>query len=219
MLDGAGPDGWLAPDKAQELVALVGIQAPPSALARTVDEAASFAGKIGYPVALKIVASGISHKTDVGGVALNLRGEDELRRVAKEMLSRTDGIEGLLVQKMLMRGVELIVGTVQDDQFGALVMVGSGGTAVELTRDVAFELAPLTRTQADVMLRRTQANALLGGFRGAPPADREAVVEVIIRLAALADALPEVAELEINPLIALRGDGGAMAVDVRARLR
>ena len=112
----------------------------------------------------------------------------------------------------------MIVGMVRDPQFGPLVMVGVGGIRVDLVRDVTFELAPLTPAQADAMLDRTSAGKLLAGFRGALPADRAAVVDVIVRLAQLAFDHPTIAEIEINPLMVMESDGGAWAVDARARV-
>jgi acetyltransferase len=114
--------------------------------------------------------------------------------------------------------VEVIAGVVRDPQFGPLVMVGSGGTQVELLGDVAFELAPLTRRQANEMLERTAVGRLLAGYRGQPPADREAVIETLQALAQLALDWPEIAEIEINPLLVRPKGEGACAVDVRARL-
>ena len=116
----------------------------------------------------------------------------------------------------MVNGVELIVGVTRDPQFGPLVMVGTGGTAVELRRDVAFELAPLTLADAGAMLDRTLAGLLLGGYRGGSPGDRAAMEEVIVRLARLALDLPSVAEIEINPVIVQAAGQGALAVDVRA---
>ncbi len=127
-------------------------------------------------------------------------------------------IEGVYVQKMIPAGVELIVGMVRDLQFGPLVMVGVGGRQVDLMREVTFELAPLSPAQAEAMLARTEVGRLLAGFRGAPPGDRTAVLDVILRLAQLACDHPSLAEIEINPLLVMERDGGAWAVDARARL-
>ena len=126
-------------------------------------------------------------------------------------------VQGVTVQRMA-QGAELIVGVVRDAQFGPLLMAGLGGTAVELQRAVAFELAPLSAEQAGDLLDRTAAGRLLAGFRGAPPADRAAVVDVILRLARLVCDCPEIQEVEINPLVVMPAGQGAVAVDVRVRV-
>ncbi len=215
----------LLSEEAYQLMAAYDIPTPPSGLARTADDAVRMAGGIGYPIALKIVSPEIVHKTDVGGVALDLADADAVRAAAEEMARRARrlfpdaAIQGFLVQKMLVGGQELIAGVTRDPQFGPLVMVGSGGVAVELTRDVAFDLAPLTPAQACALLDRTAAGPLLSGYRGAPAGDRAAVEDMIARLAQLALDLPAIAEIEINPIIARGAGEGAFAVDVRVILR
>jgi acetyltransferase len=127
-------------------------------------------------------------------------------------------IQGVLVQKMIHDGQDVIVGVVRDDQFGPLVMFGSGGVEVEALEDVAFALAPLTHHEVEEMLDRTWAGRRLRGYRSLPPADRDAVIEVLLRLGQLAIDMPQVVEMEINPLRALPEGGGALALDVRLRL-
>jgi acetyl coenzyme A synthetase (ADP forming)-like protein len=215
-----GASGWLAPAQAEELLKAYCLSTPGAGVAADVDSALALADEIGYPVALKLAAADVVHKSDVGGVALDIDGPDALRAAFADMMARvaerSAAVEGVTVQKMIPPGVDLIVGMVRDAQFGPLVMVGVGGVQVELLHDVAFELAPLTPRQADAMIDRTSAGKLLAGFRGAPPADRAAVVEVIVRLARLAHDYPNITEIEINPLIVL--EEGAWAVDVRARV-
>lgn len=212
---------WLLPEQMDDLLAAYGIAVPRSGLVPNLEAALDLADLIGYPVALKLAAAEVVHKSDVGGVALNITRSDDLVIAYEGMMSAVAelvdpaAVEGVFVQQMIPAGVDLIVGIVRDEQFGPLVMAGVGGTQVELLRDVAFELAPLTREQADAMLDRTNAGRLLAGFRGAPPADRAAVVDVIVRLAQLAADHPTLAEIEINPLIVL--ESGAWAVDARAR--
>jgi acetyltransferase len=218
-------DGWLTPDQAEVLLDAYCIQTPGAGLvATTEDDAVRLAEQVGYPVVLKLASPDIVHKSELGGVILNIDGPEELRQEYRAMIGHAEThtpeatIEGVHVQKMIPAGVELIVGVVRDPQFGPLVMVGGGGTHVELMRDVTFELAPLTAAQAEAMLSRTRAARLLAGFRGAPPADRAAVVDVILRLAQLAIDHPELAEIEINPLMVMAEGGGAWAVDARARV-
>jgi acetate---CoA ligase (ADP-forming) len=128
-------------------------------------------------------------------------------------------IEGVIVQPMIEQGQEVIVGVVRDQQFGPLVMFGSGGVEVEALRDVAFELAPLRRFEAERMLESTWAGKRLKGYRNLPPADREAVIEALLRIGQLAVDLPDVMEVEINPLCVLPEGEGAVALDVRLRKR
>jgi acetyltransferase len=176
---------------------------------------------MGYPVALKLVSPDISHKSDVGGVALNLTDEAAVRAAGDRIVAAAKTaypqakIEGLLVQKMLTGGQEVIVGVQHDLQFGPLLLVGSGGIEVELLHDVAMGIVPLTLSQAEQLLNSTRAGVKLKGWRGIPPADRAAILEVMLRLSQIAYDFPQIAELEINPLYALPQGQGALAVDVR----
>jgi acetyltransferase len=213
-----GMDG----DGTAEALAAYGIPIPKVELASTPEEAARIAARLGYPVAMKIASPDILHKSDVGGVLLN-RMEAEAVRVGYEQVvcnarrARPEAvISGVHIQRMIPSGQEVIVGMVRDVQFGPLVMFGSGGVEVEGLKDVTFELAPLNRNEAEAMLERTWAGRKLKGFRNIPPADREAVIDVLVRLARLAVDFPQIAEIEINPLRVLSPGQGAFAVDVRA---
>ena len=193
-------------------------------LADSPEKAAEIADLMGYPVVLKVASPDISHKSDVGGVLLNLRSADAVTEgyhtvVQKARLARPGArIDGVHIQRMLPYGQEVIVGVVQDPQFGALVMFGSGGVEVEGMKDVAFALAPLSVQDANRLLNSTWAGKKLAGFRSLPPADRSAVANVLLRLAQLAYDFPQLAEIEINPMRVLAAGQGAFAVDVRARL-
>ena len=217
-------NGWLTPEQVELLLAAYCIRTPASGLAPNIEHALALAKTVGYPVALKLAAEGLTHKTDVGGVMLNLENASELRSAFKAMMRQAgktpfgSGVKGAYVQRMVKGQAEIIVGVVRDPQFGPLVMAGVGGTRVELQREVAFELAPLTRQQANDLLDRTAAGALLAGYRGAVPADREAVVDVILRLAQISLDWAEISEIEINPLIVQEAGQGAYAVDARVRL-
>ena len=199
-----------------------GIPIPGVELARSADEASQIAVRLGFPVALKIASPDILHKSDVGGVLLNLTDVESVRLgyeqvVANARLARPQAeISGAHVQRMIPSGQEVIVGMVRDAQFGPLVVFGSGGVEVEGLKDVTFELAPLNQVEAEAMLDRTWAGRKLRGFRNIPPADRAAVIDVLMRLAQLAVDFPQLAEIEINPLRVLREGQGAFAVDVRA---
>lgn len=215
--------GGFAQAPAARVLAAYGIRTAPMALARTPEEAVSAALDLGFPVALKIASPDIVHKSDVGGVAL---GVADRRAVAADftgILARAREakprarIHGVCVQPMLPKGQEVIVGAVQDPQFGPLVMFGAGGVEVEAVRDVAFALAPLTRREANGLVDGTLAGRRLAGFRSAPAADREAVVEALLRVGQLAADFPDLAEIEINPLVVY--PRGATAVDIRIILR
>jgi acetyltransferase len=216
--------GWMSPVHTEALLRAYGVSLPCSRLARNVPEALCVAEKIGYPVALKLAARGVTHKTEVGGVALNIAGADQLRVEFEAMTQRAQEldtgmeIEGVYVQQMVKGGVELIAGVVRDPQFGPLVMVGTGGTEVEMRRDVAFELAPLSAGRAKELLDRTSAGRLLAGFRGAPARDSAAAIDAILRLAQMAMDCPEIQEIEVNPLIVMKQGQGAAAVDTRVRI-
>jgi acetyltransferase len=234
LLDQAPTDesGFLPPEISGRIVAAYGISPLPMELASTPEEAAELARTAGFPVALKVASHDISHKSDVGGVLLNLRDEEAVVRgfhtvIGNARLARPDAeILGVYVQRLILRGQEVIVGTIQDPQFGPLAVFGSGGVEVEGLKDVAFALAPVTREEAEFMLQSTWAGRRLQGFRHMPPADRESAVEALVRLAQLAadfspascESGPHLAEIEINPLRVLPEGHGAFAVDVRARV-
>jgi acetyl coenzyme A synthetase (ADP forming)-like protein len=205
------------------LLAAYGIALPPTQLADCADQAVSLAEAIGYPVVLKLASPDITHKSDIGGVALNLADGEAVRTAFDRIVETARAahpaavIEGVSVQKMLVRGQEVIVGMRRDPQFGPLVLVGSGGVEVELVRDVATGISPLTHAEAERMLDATRAGVRLKGWRNFPPADREAVLEAMLRLSQAACDFPGITELEINPLYVMPQGQGAFAVDVRGR--
>jgi len=202
-------------------LAAYGIILPPTRPAVDATEAAQTANQIGYPVALKLDSPAFSHKSDVGGVALNLEDAAAVRAAFEQIVGAARAaapeasVDGVLVQKMLTGGQELIVGVRRDPQFGPLALVGSGGVEVELRRDVATGIAPLSDAQANRLLDATYAGIRLRGWRGIPAADRTAVIEAMRRVAQIACDFPEISELEINPLYVLPEGEGAFAVDIR----
>lgn len=214
--------GLVDPDTAARTMAACGIDIPRSGVVQTESQAVEAARSIGWPVVVKLISGEQSHKSDIGGVIVGLRGEEELRRAFRTLAGRAQvagvRVDGVLVQAMADEGQEVIVGMVRDEQFGPLVMFGSGGIEVEASRDVAFALAPLSRTEAEALLDGTWAGRRLRGYRSAPPADREAVLRAVMRLAQLAVDVPEIAEAEINPLRVLRDGMGTLALDVRLRV-
>lgn len=208
----------------RRLFELYGVPTVATRTAASLDGAVEAAREIGFPVALKILSPDISHKSDVGGVALALDADAALRAAGEGMLARVAAarpearIEGFTVQQMALRprARELIVGVARDPTFGPVVLFGHGGTAVEVIADRALGLPPLSRTLAQAMIDRTRVARLLAAWRDTPAADLDAVVETLMRIGELALDLPEVAELDINPLLA--DAQGVLALDGRVRL-
>jgi acetyltransferase len=206
----------------RKLLEIYGISMPPEGLAQTSQEAVALARQIGFPVALKIISPDIPHKTDIGGVLLGIQDEASVHAGFEQIMANAKraqpeaSIVGISIQRMIPQGQEVIVGAVQDAQFGPLVMFGSGGIEVEGLKDVAFALAPITEEEVGYLLDSTWGGRKLNGYRNIPPADQASVKETIYRLAQLAADLPQIQEIEINPLRVL--EGGAYALDVRARL-
>jgi acetyl coenzyme A synthetase (ADP forming)-like protein len=208
------PEGGRALD-AQEgaaLAATYGLKTPASGLAGNAAEAVDLADRLGYPVALKRIAPGLTHKSDVGGVELGLRDAESVEAAFGKMVGAG---ERALVQQMMPKGLELIVGAQRDVQFGPLLMVGLGGTYVEVLKEVTFRLAPVSREDALEMVQNTAAGRLLAGVRGQAGGDVEAVVDSIRRLGRLMLDHSAIQEAEINPLIVGQAGEGAWAVDVR----
>jgi acyl-CoA synthetase (NDP forming) len=219
-----GPDGnrWLRPDEVRTVLAAYGIRVPGAGEAASAEEAARLAAEIGFPVALKLASDTILHKTEVGGVALNLRDEAEVRAAFEAMRARLEAIgraaemRGVLVQQMVGRGVETFVGATRDPSFGPILGFGIGGVNVELWKDVVFRVAPLRDNDARAMIDQIRARPLLEGFRGGPTVDKGALVDVLLRVGELLAKHPEVVELDLNPLVA--SESGAVAVDARIRV-
>jgi len=207
-----------------QIMEAYGIPTAKMNLAKNEEEAAVLAAEIGMPVVLKVASPDISHKTDVGGVLLNLADEKSVRGGYQTITNQAKAalpdaqITGVYVQEMVPLGQEIILGVVQDPQFGPVMMFGSGGTEVEGLKDLSFGLAPITALEIDNMLQKTWAGRKLDGYRNIPPADVEAVRDVMIRLAQLAYDFPQFAEIEINPLRIFPPGKGAAAVDVRVRI-
>ncbi len=210
---------WLPPEDVNKLLQAYGITVTPAKIASTPDDAASAGKATGFPVAVKLVSSTITHKTDIGGVILNVQTEVQVREAFEAIkqrlanLGRASEMQGVLVQKMASRGVEVIVGVTQDQTFGPLVMFGLGGTYAELFRDVAFRIHPLTDQDAREQVRSVKAWKVLEGWRGAPPSDSAALEQLLLRVSAMIEDLPQIAELDLNPVIAL--PEGYEVVDAR----
>ena len=217
-----GGKGSLVEPEVKGFLKQCSIAVPRSFVEADLEVAAIKAEEIGYPLVLKVVSRDVIHKSDVGGVAVGLRDEQELRRAWNEIYVSiahrcpSAKIEGFLVEEMAPRGVEVIVGALVDEQFGPTVMFGMGGVAVELLKDVSFRLAPLTEQEAIKMMEECKGFPLLTGYRGNPAKDIEAVAGVIVKLAEIITESKLVKEFEINPLVV--HDDGCMALDARAIL-
>ena len=212
--DGAQPE-WLG----KKILTTAGIRVPDGALARTADEAAVSAKRIGYPVALKAQAAALSHKTEAGGVALNLADEAALRTAWDTMMRMVKraapelSLDGALVEKMSPRGVELMVGAKRDPAWGTVLLLGLGGIWVEALGDVQMLPGTADETQILEALGRLRSKKLLDGVRGAPPADVDAVVQVVLGIGRLMRAVPDITEIDVNPLMVHAKGEGATALD------
>ncbi len=191
---------------------------------KTIQDCVQIAENIGFPVAVKANIRGVLHKSDIGAIRLNIKNSSDLRKAAEEMRTNIQQkmpdaqIYSYLVEKMAPQGQEVIVGMRRDSGFGPVMMFGMGGIFVELIKDVAFRIAPLTRQDAEEMIFETKAARLLQGYRGEPAADVEAVISTILRLSQLACDFPQIDEIEINPLLVLTAGEGAIALDGRVIL-
>jgi acetyltransferase len=192
--------------------------------ARTLKDALIAAREIGYPVVLKVLAHRLTHKSEIGGVIVDVRTDEELIRSFQTLMERVErhglneALQGVLVQEMIRGGREVILGIVQDPQFGPLIMFGLGGIYVESLADVVFRIWPITDRDAHEMIRSIRGFPILRGTRGEPPVDFAALEEALMRLSQLAGDFPEIAELDVNPFLASPAPGASKAVDARIRL-
>jgi acetyl coenzyme A synthetase (ADP forming)-like protein len=213
-----------ARESGQGALEAYGVRTPQESLATSAEEAVQFAAQTGFPVALKLVSPDILHKTEAGGVLLDLPDEAAVQEGWQTIMARARqthpeaDLRGVQVQQMVTGGQEVIVGMKRDPVFGPLLMFGLGGIHVEALGDVSFRLAPLSRQDAEAMIAEVRSARLLDGLRGVPPADRAALVDVLLRVGQLAADCPDIAEMDINPLIVLPAGQGALAVDVRVIL-
>ena len=212
--------GWLTAEETAKLCSCYGLPLVEQRIAPGVEEAAVAAEELGGEVALKAIAPGVIHKTEAGAVRLHLRGAEQVRQAAGEMSERLKALgqspTGFVVQQMAQSGVEMLVGVVHDPQFGPVVACGAGGVQVELLRDVSIRLTPLSKEDASEMIRGLKTYPLLTGFRGAPACDVGALEEGLLRLSAMVDDLPQIAELDFNPFMVHQQ--GATILDARIRV-
>ncbi len=220
----AGREGWLTPDAVRALLEAYGLRGPTETVVHDADTAVAAAERIGYPVALKLVSKEIVHKTEVGGVLLDLGDADAVRNAYRKLEQNLAdrglmrAMDGALVQEMVRGGVETYVGMAEAPGFGALLAFGIGGVNVEVWKDVVFRVHPLTDVDAREMLDQIRARVLLDGFRGALPVDKNALAEAILRVDRLVADFPEIRELDLNPLLALPEGRGVVALDARIRV-
>jgi len=210
-------EGWLFAEESRAVLSAYGIPQVRSALVRAAHDAAETAKSLGFPVALKLASQKVLHKSDVGAVRLNVQTEEEVRRVFEEI--KQDDMEGVLVQQMVQNGVELMIGVAPDPLFGPLIAFGLGGIHVEILADVRFRVTPLSDQDAREMVREIRGYRLLEGYRGHPPADIAAIEEVLLRVSRLVEDIPEIQELDLNPIFGLPPSRGCVVADARIRVK
>ncbi len=205
--------------EAKEMLESAGIPVAKTRLAKDRSEAMKLAAELGFPVVIKVVSPDIAHKSDVGGVRLNLSSADEVGAAFDAMMADvrraqpSAKIIGAAVQHMEPAGTEVIVGMTKDAQFGPVLMFGLGGIFVEVLEDVAFRIVPLERRDARQMIHEIKGYPILEGVRNQPPSDQTALEDLLLKLSAFVEAHPEVSELDLNPVFAY--ERGAIAVDAR----
>ena len=205
--------------EAKEILGAAGITCTHTVLATSREEATRLGNEMGYPVVLKVSSVDISHKSDAGGVKVNLRNQEEVAQAYEAIMAscrayKADArIEGVSVQPMARPGTEIIIGMIKDPSFGPVLMFGMGGVLVEVLQDVAFRIVPIDRQDAAEMMAEIQGKKLLTGYRGKEPADQQALQEVLVKLSDFVEATPGIEEIDMNPVFAYRE--GVAVVDAR----
>jgi acyl-CoA synthetase (NDP forming) len=215
---------WLNTPDVVELLDAYGINMVNTRIVRTVGDAIKAAANIGFPVVMKLLSDTITHKTDVGGVMLDIRSEKEVeqayRQIEKRLedIGKADEMQGVMIQKMVSEGTEVIIGITQDPSFGSLILFGKGGTEAELYKDVTFRICPLTDRDTQEMVQSVKIYQLLQGWRGAKPGDIAAVEDLLLRISAIAEDLHQISELDLNPVKVMEEGKGYVIVDARIML-
>jgi len=210
---------YLMEHEAKSICQQYGMSVTRFKIAKDLNEALNYAKEIGYPVVFKIVSPDIIHKSDVGGVIVNIKNEEEAINAYKRIMeniarNKPDArIVGILVQEMAPAGLEVIVGAIKDPQFGHTVMFGLGGIFVEILKDVTFRITPLTIEDAMEMIREIKGYPLLKGYRGQPPADENTIIDIIMKTSKLLTDFPQISQLDLNPIFVY--EKGAKIVDAR----
>ncbi len=224
ILEAALKEGrkYLLEHEAKEIIREYGIETTPYGIAKSPEEAVEIARKIGYPVVMKIVSPDIIHKSDVGGVVLNVKSDEEVKSAFERIINNVRmkvpnaRIWGVIVEKQAPKPIaEVIIGAKKDPQFGHVVMFGLGGVFVEVLKDVSFRVAPLSERDAYDMISEIKGYKLLTGFRGMPPADIEALVKAILSVSKLVQDFENIAELDLNPIFVYEKGKGLIVVDAR----
>ncbi|MCX5728033.1 MAG: acetate--CoA ligase family protein, partial [Nitrospirae bacterium] len=216
--------GWLTTEETHALLTAMKLPLVQGTVATSAEEAVTLATKMGFPVAVKLASRQIVHKTEIDAVRLNLADEEAVRDAFEAIRSRLvqdhklEAMEGVLVQPMLSGGVEVMVGMTRDPLFGPLLAFGLGGIHVEILGDVQFRITPLTDRDATELVREIKGYRLLLGYRGHPPADIKAIEDVLLRISRLVEEIPEISELDLNPIFALPPGQGCRIVDARIRV-
>jgi len=226
VLENARSEGRskLLEHEAYEVLGAYGLPVPKAGIARSAEEALKIAEKIGYPVVLKVVSPDIVHKSDVGGVIINLSSPSDVvnayNTIQKNVSERAPNarIYGVLVQEMVPNGLEVIVGSTRDPVFGPLILFGLGGIFVEVLRDVSFRIVPLTRRDAEGMLEEIKSAKILEGYRGQAPRDKEALIDIILKLSKLVEEVSEIRDVDLNPIMTYEVGKGAKIADARVIL-
>ncbi|MCL1593170.1 MAG: GNAT family N-acetyltransferase [Actinomycetia bacterium] len=218
--EGLPPDGeWLAPEAVDGILTAYGLPVPRTGVVHSLEEARAFAESISGPVVLKVISPSAVHKSDVGGVALDVNGPEEVKAAYEQVTSAVPDPEGVLVQEFVVGGHEVLIGMVEDPNFGPLVVFGLGGVFVELIGDVAFRIHPLTDHDAAEMIADVKSARLLEGYRGGDKGDIDAVIDALLRVSAMIEDLPEVFEMDLNPVKVGTPGSGVRIVDARIKVR
>jgi acyl-CoA synthetase (NDP forming) len=208
--------------EAKQLLKQAGLNVVETKLARSEDEAVAISRELGFPVVLKIASADVVHKTDAGGVKLNLKTSAQVAKAYDDIMKSVREkypearIQGVSVQKMAKPGVEVIIGMSKDAQFGPVIMFGLGGVWVEVLKDVAFRIVPLEPRDAREMIQEIKGRPLLEGYRGQDPVDQANLEKMILKVSGFVEQHPEIKELDLNPVFAYKD--GAVAVDARVVL-
>jgi acetyl coenzyme A synthetase (ADP forming)-like protein len=219
-----GP-GWLTVSETRNVLDAMKLPLPKGDVANNEEDAVIVAKSIGYPVAVKLASHTITHKSELGGVHLNLKTEEEVRnafRKIREQIERHHSIgdmDGVLIQPMLSTGLEVIVGVTDDPLFGPLIAFGLGGVFVEILKDLVFRITPLTDLDVQQMVKGIKGYKLLQGYRGQMPVDQKAIEELLLRISRLVEEVPEISELDLNPIFALPSGQGCTIADARIHVR
>ena len=211
--------GWLEPDEVETVLGAYGLAMPRSAVADSIDQAVEQAAAMGGPVVLKVISESALHKSDVGGVVLNVEGATAVADAYHAVTAAVDDPQGVLIQQYVEGGHEVLIGMTEDPNFGPLIVFGLGGVFVELIGDVAFRIHPLTDLDAEEMVNEVKSAQLLAGYRGGAAGDVGAVHDALLRVSALIADLPEIVEMDLNPVKVAEPGQGLSVVDARIKVR